>query len=328
MAVLAFYEPNYVGQGSVVAPWEVPYIPAQNMFCRRGDIMVLKTTGAITAPGAAVGVTATSTATGPGTGVKASVQVISTAAQAFLDSFGNTVTITGVASANAPQQTYYLQLQYTLAANNSASGPEIVINCAAGFIFSVNVSAAGAPVGATNYAAFVGLYPQNEVLQQASLTTTALGTAFSISNPLVNNRGIAQAATAANSNILGMAVNSSQAIFYSGSGGSLAVNEQSLFGVSQGQQPLQPNESFLIYVIKLQNSVLLEMSLTQAWSPALLGTAVGIRQDAATGWYVADTAQTACGTIIGESDGPPTILGQAGDVGKRVLVTFTPSVLI
>jgi hypothetical protein len=267
--------------------------------------MTYTTTGTIvTAPGA-----------GGGTGALAGVAGPLPAA----------VTITPTAVTNAPGGTYYIVVTY--AATGAESGPsqEFVANVLPGFMPQVNVVAAGAPAAATSYNYYVGLFPQTEVKQNGAIVT--LGTATTVPNPLTNTAGINQAVTN-QAIIYGLAVNSSLATYYSGTGGSFAVNEHSLFGATTSQPPMNPAEVYMGYVIKLFPYLPVEISLinTVAWSQMLVGTQVGLTLDAATGWFVADPTQSnKVATIVQSSDGDFRTLGQAGDYGKRVLINFLQS---
>jgi hypothetical protein len=60
---------------------------------------------------------------------------------------------------------------------------------------------------------------------------------------------------------------------------------------------------------------------------AYVGLAVGINIDPVTGFYVMDpNASNKVATIVQKLNGPSA--GDVGDLGARVLVTFTPSTLV
>lgn len=267
--------------------------------------MTYTTTGTIvTAPG-----------TGGGTGALAGVAGPLPAA----------VTFTQTATANAPGGTYYIIVTY--AATGAESGPsqEFVVNSLPGFMPTVNVAAAGAPAAATSYNYYVGLFPQTEAKQNGAIV--ALGTPTTVPNPLTNTAGINQAASNV-AVVYGLAVNSSLATYYSGTGGSFAVNEHSLFGATTSQPPMNPAEVYMGYVIKLFPYLPVEISLVNsvAWSQLLVGTQVGLTLDATTGWFVADPTQSnKVATIVQSADGDFRTLGQTGDYGKRVLINFLTS---
>lgn len=320
MALLSYFEPQWVGSSIYNAPSEVGYVKAQNAVWRQGSILV-QSSAAVTVPSG--GLSTLAAAAGPVSNSGTFTTAGQTIVTSTVTSTGtNVVTLTAITLAGAQAASYWAELTFTAAGAESQTGPEFVVNCGPGIGFSVNVSTAGAPTGTTNYALYVGIVSQNEVLQQATKTTTATGATFSITAPLAFNKGILQAATNANSNIVGIAINTSDQYFVSGPGGATTVNNQSLFGATVSLPPTQPQELYLGYVAKLQNAYI-EMSLinTQAWSPALIGSTFGLTVDA-SGFYVANPGGTACGVIIGGADGVPSIVGTAGDFGKRIVVQF------
>jgi hypothetical protein len=313
MANIAILEPNWVGGLGILAPWTLDYVPLQNASWIRGNILVYTTTGTITIP----------PSTGPlgGTGGSGANQA-GPAASAI--TFGTAV------SASAPAQTYWYILTYTATGNESLASAEYMVSVPAGYVPTVNVASASAPAWATNYAAYIGIYPGAEALQQATKTTTALGTAFTTPYPLTNNAGVNIAASNANANIVGIALNNSVDVFYSGPGGSYAVNDRSLFGATNSIPPLGQAESYLAPVAKLQ-SALIEMSLVEPLSYGLIGQPAGLTLQS-NGQFAIDTTATACATITGISQGvwgqPGQNQGITGDTGARVLVSFYPADLI
>src|SRR5271166_2741678 len=161
MALIPYFEPFYVGTGPINAVNQIPYPVAQNGIWRRGGFLINQTTG--TGGSAKLPQASSSTLLNVAGPVGQSVTVTSTAAQTLVTN-GNTVTITGVVSAAAPAASYYVELSFTAAGPiESLVSNEFIVNCAAGFIFSVNVSAAGAPATAANYAVYVGIYPGGEL---------------------------------------------------------------------------------------------------------------------------------------------------------------------
>lgn len=317
---------------SGLSPTIVPFVPRQATgglpaVWNRGAILINTPTGTIVTPSGGAGTTY-NPSTGPVQGPQlAPGQGAFNVINASTSITSGCVQITGVASSTAPALTYFVIVTATITtgSNETASSQEFIINCAAGFVPAVNILATtgtiNAPPGAVTYAVYVGLYSGYEALQQATIYTTAIGTAFTIPFPLTNNMGLSPAATAAHAALFGMAVDDSNATFYNGSGGSFGVGNQSLFGSTMTQAPLTASEAFMADVYKLQNQ-LLEMSLVQAWSPALVGTAAGITLDATTGLYVVDTGQTACGLIGQAVYGPAAFQGGPGLTGSRIQFTF------
>ena len=322
MALIPYFEPYWSGSGAFTAPVEVGYVKAQGAVWRQGSILV-SSSAAVLVPSGGLGtlIAAAGPISTSGTLTTAGQTIVTTTVTA---TGSNVVTITAVAAAGAAAASYWNQLTFVnTAANESITGPEFVVNTGPGIIYSVNVSAAGAPAAASNYAVYTGIVPQNEVLQTATKVGTALGTALTLTSPLAFNKGILQAATNANSNIVGIAVNASDQYFISGPGGATTVNNQSMLGATVSLPPTQPQELYFGYVAKLQNAYI-EMSLinTQAWSPALIGSNFGLTLDATTGFFVANPAGTACGFIVNGADGVPSIVGTSGDFGKRIIVQF------
>jgi len=325
MATIPVFEPLLGPPANGTEYVQTPYILAPAAVWRRGDFLQLQTTlgsgTAILTPSGGTG--ALAAYAGPTFGT--AVQVSSTTAQT---NTAGTVTITGVVQASAPAQSYFVTLTYTATGQESQTGTEFIVNCAAGYVFSVNVIAATAPSGTTNYGAYVGVYPQSEVLQQATKTTTATGTAYSIAFPLVNSVGITRAATNQATNIVGLAVNSSLADYFSGPGGSFQVNENSLFGATNSYPPLQPAEVYLGYAVKLQFNQLIQISLVQQYTPALIGTTAGIAIQS-NGFFAADNTQSnKVLTIYGSVDGVASLVGNGTETsGKRVLAYFNQGLI-
>lgn len=316
MAVFGYRAPSLVGTANLKEPLQRLALPAQNAAWRAGDILITKTTGTITAP--------------PATGYAGSGNLANTAAPGSTN--GNAVTITNTATSGAAAATYYIMVTNTYTANEGPPSQVYVQNCPAGYTPQITVASAGAPAAATNWAAYVGIIYGSLSLQQATKTTTALGSAYTVPATLTNNIGLAQAATGSSTNIFGLAVNDSNAAYISGTGGSFLVGNSSILGSTTSISPLQPTEVQGAYAIGLGNGQLIEMSLvnTTAWYPSLLGSAVGLTLDSTTGFFVADPGQTQVATIVDHRDGAyigPTGNGTTGDTGVRVIVQFLNTVL-
>jgi hypothetical protein len=304
MAVINYFEPYYVGSGNQTAPVPGLYAPAPGAVWRRGAVLTTSTTGTITLPAP--------------TGSMA----------ALAGPAASAVTFGSSSSSGAPGGTYYVQVTYTASSNESLPSQEYITNVLPGYVPTITVASAGAPGAATNFAAYVSLLPGFEALQQASKTTTALGSAFTVANPLTNSTGIAGAATNASGSLVGIAENDSNEIFFSGTGGSIMVGNQSLLGATNSLPPLLPLEVPLAYVCKLIDNAIFEFSLRQtiAWSPTLVNAQVGLYLDATSGFYTVDTAQSnKVAYIIGPADGVQSVVGTTGDYGKRVQVIFLNS---
>lgn len=317
MSQFGYRAPALVGAANVKEPKQILGAPAQLAVWRAGDILISKTTGTITAPPATA-----STGTG---------SLASTLAPGATGS--NAVTITNTTTSGAAAATYYIIVTNTYAGGEGPPSQLYVQNCPAGYTPSITVASSGAPAAATDFAAYVGVEPGYLSLQQATKTTTALGSAYVVPATLTNNIGWARAATGSSTNIIGMAVNDSNATYFDGGGGSfLAGNNASRLGATSALPPLTPFEAPGGYAITLGGGQLIEMSLvnTTAWSPSLLYSAVGLTLDATTGFFIADPGQTQVATIVDHRDGAyigPTGTGTTGDTGVRVIVSFLSSVL-
>ena len=331
-----YIAPSLVGVGlSGMSPWIVQQVCGQasggalNTF-RRGDMLLLTTTGTIVAPsgGKSSGGTSLAAVAGP---ALAAGQGIFNIISSSTSITSGAVTVTASASAAAPAQTFFCILTYTNTSNSneSLSSQEFIIYCPAGLLPSVNVASSGAPSGAATFALYVSLYPGYEALQQATIYTTSLGSAFQIPNPLTNSIGLARAATNPSTGIFGMAVDDSNALFFNGVGGAGTIGNQSLFGATMTQQPLTANDAFLNEVYKMQNQQI-EISLLQPWSPALQGAAVaGLTLDPTSGFFIADTSQSnKILNILYANNQPQVFGGGVGITGTRVVCTFTSASLV
>lgn len=171
-----------------------------------------------------------------------------------------------------------------------------------------------------------------------SITTTSAAGTVSASNTTllggsaVGPSGLSPAAVNVASGIAGVAIMESIKNY----GGS--VNQQPAptfaFGFTQEGDPGYPVDASQTMYASLGGPASLEINLTAVtgWISggtyqATIGTAVGINIDPATGFYVMDpNASNKVATIVQKLNGPSA--GDVGDLGGRVLVTFTPSTLV
>jgi hypothetical protein len=327
MATYTAYEPKWKAPAGVLGPQiQQLYFPAQNAAWRKGSLLINVTTGTIVTP---TGGTSTSFTNATGANTPGPLLGFNTPFNITSSSYSLTqgaVTVTASTSATAPAATYFCEVSYTITATTeSVPSAPFLINCPAGLLPSVNVTATGAPAGATTYAFYAGLYPGQYMRQSA---VTALGTATALTYPLTNSVGLNQAASNVSSGIIGMADCDSDA-YYAGvlgatAGGSQQTSKRSLFGATQSYGPGFDYYPFALPVVKLQSG-LIEASIVQAWNPALIGSSVGWTLNTVTGYFTADTTATAAGTIQGLSSQP--FQGDVGDFFARVLVLPTQSTL-
>jgi hypothetical protein len=193
---------------------------------------------------------------------------------------------------------------------------------------TVNVASAGAPASATNFAVYAGLYPDNLALQQATRTTTALGSTYTLVYPLTNSIGANRAASNVNSNILGIAMHDSAAEWAQGIGGALTAGTlTSRLGSWGNPAPLSDLTPIQALIAKLSSGTPIEISLKQAWSGALIGSTAGLTLDTtqqAAGVFIADTTATTCLTIDGIAGGAEVDDGGGvGDTGSRIIARIT-----
>jgi hypothetical protein len=319
VAVLPVIGPRTCGVPGVDSQNYKSYSLAQAAAFREADFVRLVTTGTTTGKTLQVSSGALLNVAGP---VFAStISVNSTAAVT-----SGVVTVTGVVTAGAPAAVYYVFLTYTAAGIiESLPGPEFLVNCAAGYTFSVNVASGQA--GATNFAAYVSTYEGGGLLQQATKTTTALGAAFTIPYPLTNSVGLNRAATGSNTSIAGIALHDSQSLFATGVGASFtAGNISNLFGAWANPPPANPIDPSQALVTSLTNGQIFEISLLQPWTNSLIGTAAGITLDS-SGWFVADTTQSTFFTITGKVVGAYSDVGGLNDTYARVYAVATSGVI-
>lgn len=323
MAVLPVIGPRIAGVPGVDSANIKSYSQAQFAAFREAGFVQLITTGTTTAKVLQVSSGALANIAGP---VFASpVSLNSTAAVTN----GN-ITVTGVVSAGAPAQSTYVFTTYTAAGIiESLPGPEFIVNTAAGFTFSVNVLAAAAPAAATNFAVYASQYEGGELLQQATKTTTALGTAFTVPSTLVNSVGINQAPTNATTGIAGIALADSQSLWATGVGGSFTAG-----GISQPLGawmppptlgPIDPSQSL---VATLVNAQPFEICLSTPWSNALVGSQVSLTLDT-TGWHVVSvTGANPFAVITGKATGSAADVGSVNDTNVRVNCTAIATAVI
>jgi len=306
MATIPYLLPQWASFNNT-SPNQVPYYPAPGAIWREGDVLIQSTTGTMTQP--------------PNLGLGTFVGQAGPAA--------SRVTFTAATTAGAPAATYYIQVTDAYSGGNeSIPSQEFIVNSQAGQTPIVAVSATGAPTNATSFNVYAARYPGMEGKQNSSIT--AYASTVTLASPLTNSIGVNKGATAAAANIVGIAVNDSTQNYFIGGGGSILVGNQSILGATNSLPPLTPPEVLQAYVIKLQNGTYWEFSLrtTIPWYPSLVGSSVGLYLDATTGFWVVDTAQTAVATIYQSSDGVNSICGTVGDIGKRVIVTFTGTGLV
>lgn len=314
MAVLPAKGPAIQGIPGIDSPLPKSYFLAQAAAWREAGFGQLITTGTTTGKTVQVSSGALLNIAGP-----IFPQPLSVSSTAAVTN-GN-ITVTGVVTANAPAALYYVFATYTAAGIiESLPGAEFAVSCAAGYTFSVNVLAAGAPAAATNFAAYVSTYEGGELLQQATKTTTALGTAFTIPYPLTNSVGVNQAPTNATGNIVGIAMHDSQSLWATGVGGGFTAGGiTNLLGAWMPPPTLGPVDPAQALFVSLINSQPFEISLLQPWSNGLIGSTAGILLDA-SGWHVADNTQAnKVITIAGKATGVSTDVGQVNDTYVRVL---------
>jgi hypothetical protein len=312
VAVLGIIGPRLVAVAGNESFVPRNYFPIQGALYREGDILTLQTVGTILTP-APTG--ALATFAGPTLGSDFSISgSTSTITQ-------NGVTIAAVTAAAAPANSYYIILTYTAAGTESLAGTEFIVNSIAGYVPSVNVAAAGAPAGATNFAYYVALISGSEALQQATRTTTALGATFTTPYPFTNSTGVNRATnTASTVPIVGIAQNDVAAVYATGVGGSfVAGGPGNVLGTWGNPYPLGQQDPVQTIVVSLAGNQPIEISLKQPWSNALIGATAGIVTDATTGFHILDTTQAnKLFTIQAKVTGSNADVGVVGDVNSRV----------
>jgi hypothetical protein len=241
---------------------------------------------------------------------------------------------TGVsASAGAPAQDYFGVASFTGGGGiESLQSLDFIISCPAGYLPTVLVTATATPAAATGFYAYLGVIPGTYFRQ--NIGGTALGTPYTAANPLTNYTGAINAPAGTSTGILGMANEGSFAYYAGYPGGSAKAGPRSLFGASQSMAPGWDNDGFKLPVLKM-SSGLFAMNLLQAYNPGMDGQlAVGINIDTGntfitggTGFYIMDSTQTACATLISRLSQNPGVEAN-GDVGARCLFKFYPAALV
>jgi hypothetical protein len=290
---------------------------AQNAAWRRGDFVQKINTGTVTAP--------------PQAGVGTGAGIAGPATSAI--TFGT------AASTGAPATTYYIMVTYHgSSTNESEPSQEYAVSVGPNLVPTIVVASAGEPAFATLFSAYVGIFPGGESLQG---TTTATGSTYTVVYTLANNGGANRSVTNPSTNILGLADNDSNALFFAGVGGAVQPAYLPAFGQTVNVPPFDPPETIQPAVITLGNGQLFEINLksTTAYYPTLDGTTAGLALDSTTGYWYLDTAgSNAICTIQGKVVGAltqnvlaatPTAIGNnpggVGDFGARVIAYISTS---
>ena len=326
MAVLPIIPPRIVGTPGIDSPIPKAWFPAPGSSWREGAMCQLVTTGSISLPTPQGSMAALA---GPTTGGSGPFSITSSS---FSQTAGN-FTVAGHANTAAPAATYYIFATYTATSNESLAGPEFACSCPAGVVPAITVASAGAPAAATNFALYVGVFSGSECLQQATKTTTALGSAFNVPWTLTNSQGVNNGASNMNSGIVGIAMHDSAATYGpafggvggGGIGGSFTGGAiQSQLGTWANPPPVGPPDPQQALFLSVANQVPVEISLKQAfYGPSTIGSAFGLTLDTTSGYFVADTGATGCGTIVDKVWGSTADVGGTGDTYSRVIVQFT-----
>lgn len=238
----------------------------------------------------------------------------------FTNSAQTTQTILGLAvSAGAPSQTYYIAVSYVgAAAIESLTSPCIPFVTPAGFVPTVSVIASGAPLGATGFDVYAGLFPRVWYRQSAA---TALGATSTLVYPLTNYTGAGPIVAGSATNILGLALCYSDQIV---DPLSAAPGRRSPYGATMSTAPLMADNAVLPYARAGYGTF--ELNLVQGYSSGLVGVAIGLNIDALTGLPVWDTTQTQCAVITEQNFGQ--YQGVGGDTYARVLGRFLTTAVI
>lgn len=212
---------------------------------------------------------------------------VSITSSSFSQVIGN-VTITATTSTGAAAASYYTFFTYGGAASiEGLPGPEFIINCAAGLKPIVNVASTGSPTNSTQFVTYVGTYPGGEVQQNSG---TNFGSPFTFVVPLTNNIGVTRASTNPGSNIVGLAIQDSAALYASGVGGSFtAGGPGNVLGTWANPAPLGVGDATRPLIVRPQNNQIYTLSLKQAFYPSLIGTTAGLALDTTTGYWIVDT---------------------------------------
>ncbi len=246
---------------------------------------------------------------------------------------GVNLTLGVSASAGAPAQDYFGIVSFAGAALiESLASADFIISAPAGYLPTVLVTSTAAPAGATGFFVYLGTIPGTYFQQNHA--ETALDSTYTAANPLTNDIGAGPAAAGTSTGIIGLA-NEQSTNFYAGfPGGSASAGPRSLFGASQSMAPGWDNDGFKLPVLGLATGYV-AMNLLQPYYPSMDNAlAVGINIDngntfltGGTGFYIVDSTQTACATVIRRLSQNPGVEAN-GDVGARVLVKFYSSALV
>jgi hypothetical protein len=293
--------------------------PVPGALWRTGDFLAQTTTGTITYPTPVGAMIATA---GPSLGTSQVPFAMVTSSSSVTQ---GVVTVTASSSAGVKAATYWCQVAYangTTVGATSQSLPSagFLINCADGLLPVISVSATGQPGSSGSFLAFFSTIPGTYWFQGGAAT----GSTVTGASPLTNSIGINKGTASMNSNIAGMADCDSDAGFFSGVGGNPGVGKRNIFGPTLNAPPGWTADVYQLPVVKCQQGFFL-INLVQQWNGQLY-TSVGLNIDSTTGYFVADTTQTACATIQDKPFGPG--LGDVGDTYAKVLIQFTASTLI
>src|ERR1700691_5869771 len=214
MSLVIPSKPQYAGVAYDSSAGELLWgAPRPNLVFNDGDILTNVTVGTLDNPAPAGALAA---AAGP--------------------VLGYNLTLGVAASAGAPAQDYYGVASFTNGSTTeSLASLDFVVSAPAGYLPTVLVTAVGAPAGATDFYAYLGVLPT--VYWRQNIGGTALGTTFTAANPLANSFGAGPAPAGTSTGILGVA-NEQSTNFYAGfPGGSAMAGPRSLFGASQSMAP-------------------------------------------------------------------------------------------
>lgn len=315
------FEPQWIAPSGVLGPKVQQILPlTQTGLFRGGDILINQTAGTITAPSPnGTFAVAGSLTPGPSLGTNPSPFNVNSSSYSVVQ---GVVTVAATASAGTPAQTYFCVLTYAGGgAIETLPGTYFTVNVAAGLLPTFLVSSTGAPTNATGSFLYASTIPNTYWRQDVQQVFASTHT---VTYPLANRIGANKAAAAVSTGILGMADSDSDAIYGGAPGGSVNTGKQNIFGASQSFSPGWTNDPYYVPVIK-GDTGLFELNLVQTWYGTLLYAAVGLNIDATTGYFVADTTQTACATIQNKTFGPGR--GDVGDTYARVQIRFNAAAL-
>jgi hypothetical protein len=305
MNALPYTKPAVVPKAGVLDPaQQLTVFPAPYAVWRRGDFLALETVGDIVNPNPNGSIAAV---------IPTELPIISS-----------------TASAGAPAVQLFAFYTYIGAGSiESQPSPEFILNVAQGTEATVEIPAANAPAAATDFALYVGQVIGGEWQQVAS---TALGSAATVPYPLTNYQGATRGTTNMNSLIIGMAESDWDVTYAPRAGGpGPGYSNREFFGFdasnSGGNQ-----EQYQGYYYPLSNRQI-EISLVQAWWPALEQQTAGLLYSTQYGCFAADTSQSnKVLTIVGKVSGANNpnyggAVGGNGDTGARIIVQFNSGLL-